>query len=838
MPSPCPAASQSMTTRESVTGAGPQGDELPTPPPLAGDSDRYQRAKALFAELSELPAAARASRLAELDRPGTTEAALLPIVRSLLAAAEVGTTQRFGAPIAGLIAELTAEVELPAGTRLGAWTLVRKIGEGGMGAVYEAQRSDGHFEQTVAIKLLRGLPTASALEFLARERQILAGLAHPNIARLLDGGATAGGQPFLVMEYLDGVPIDQYCRRERIAVPRLLQLLIEVCAAVSFAHSRLVVHCDLKPSNILVDAHGRPQLLDFGIARLLDSERSMPTGGSGPVPRAPAFTPGCASPEQERGEAVSTLADVYSLGRLLERLLGTPVLARSAELRAIVTRATQHEAAARYPSVAALSRDLRAFLVRDPVQAMPQQLGYRLYKLLQRRWPAVLTLAAFLAVVAGFTWRLAADRDRALDAEAAALAARDQAARAEASARQISNFLASILSSVDPDNARSLDRTLLRLVLDQASTKASRELAGQPAVRRQIESVVADSYRAISEYEAALPHYDAALASLDAALADAGPSTSVLALERLQLQLRRVGTLIESGRNRLAARELPALLAEVERRLGPGAELSLQFRTLAANQLFNAGDLKGALVAARAAQRAFEASTGVSADAWLKQLNVLSLLLSSSGDHQAAEALMQRAIQIASAQLGPSHSRTLRARHSLAVMLLQSRRRAEAIAVLRPLVDDVDRALGPNSRLGISARSNLGIALRFSGEVEAAGPYYRQAYERALQLFGPEHPDTLDLTTNLALYEVATGEPAAALARIEPVIAIAERKLDRNHPSLIEALNARAQAENRLHRRTAAIATLREVLDRTAAQYGAESPITLEVRQELEALEK
>ncbi|MBL8246126.1 MAG: serine/threonine protein kinase [Rhodanobacteraceae bacterium] len=143
--------------------------------------------------------------------------------------------------------------------------LERKIGEGGMGTVYAARRSDGHFEQAAAVKLLRGLPSAAALEYLARERQILASLTHPNIARLLDGGETPQGQPFLVMEYLDGVPIDQYCRAGRPDAAALLRLLIPVCEAVAYAHAWLVVHCDLKPSNILVRADGRPCLLDFSL---------------------------------------------------------------------------------------------------------------------------------------------------------------------------------------------------------------------------------------------------------------------------------------------------------------------------------------------------------------------------------------------------------------------------------------------------------------------------------------------------------------------------------------------------------------------------------------------
>ena len=207
------------------------------------------------------------------------------------------------------------------GRRVGAYKLVREIGRGGMGAVYLAERADSEFQQRVAIKVVkRGMDTDFILRRFRHERQILASFDHPNIARLLDGGVTSDGLPYFVMEYVEGVPVDAYCDERRLSITERLKLFREVCAAVSYAHRNLVVHRDLKPSNILVTRDGTPKLLDFGIATLLKPEPSARTI----EPTTPAvrlLTPEYASPEQVRGETITTAADVYSLGVVLYELL-------------------------------------------------------------------------------------------------------------------------------------------------------------------------------------------------------------------------------------------------------------------------------------------------------------------------------------------------------------------------------------------------------------------------------------------------------------------------------------------------------------------------------------
>ena len=285
-----------------------------------------------------------------------------------------------------------------AGRRIGAYTLVSPIGHGGMGTVWLATRSDGRFDGNVAIKLLNlGLLGRAGESRFAREGQILARLRHPNIAHLLDAGVAAMGQPYLVLEHVDGAHIDEYCVRHGLDVRARVRLFLDVLAAVAHAHANLIVHRDLKPSNVLVTADGQVKLLDFGIAKLLDADAGL---ASTTVQGGPAFTPSYAAPEQLTGAPITTATDVYSLGMLLYALLGgslpsrggTPAewLASAVEhelprlscvapngqalrgdLDNIVAKALKKVPGERYASVSAMADDLRRYLRHEPVAARP-----------------------------------------------------------------------------------------------------------------------------------------------------------------------------------------------------------------------------------------------------------------------------------------------------------------------------------------------------------------------------------------------------------------------------------------------------------------------------------
>jgi serine/threonine protein kinase len=432
-------------------------------------------------------------------------------------------------PLARALGAGAARLAAPHDERLGPYRLLRELGAGGMGTVFLAERVDGGFEQRVAIKLIRaGLGGRDVLRRFRMERQILAGLDHPNIARLLDGGETAGGAPYLVMDYVDGVAIDRYCQERGLDLRRRLELFCEVCAAVQFAHQRLVVHRDLKPGNILVDASGTVKLLDFGIARLLEAG-----DGTADTATVHAFTPEFASPEQVRGAPITTASDVYSLGVLLYRMLtgrspyqadttrladlvqeivskeperpSLSVTSRGAsgdaaeprpldlrrlqrELRGdldnIALMALRKEPERRYASVEQFADDVRRHLADRPVRARGGAFAYRARKfLLRNRVGAALGALAVAALVGTAAYAL---RQAHL--------AHDQAARAEkhfASVRALANqFMGTVYEEVAyvPGTAKA-QQTLL-----DTSLEYLRSLAAEADRDRGLLLEVATSY--------------------------------------------------------------------------------------------------------------------------------------------------------------------------------------------------------------------------------------------------------------------------------------------------------------------------------------------------------
>jgi len=407
----------------------------------------WNRVEELFHGALEIPAEAR---LAWLNSRGETAEVLLE-VKGLLNGFDVQEARsRTESP-----SQATVREELLPPARFGPYRLIRRIGQGGMGSVYLACRDDGQFDQTVALKTMA--PHLIGPEFLRRfhaERQMLASLDHPHVARLLDGGESSAGEPFLVMEYVDGLPLDRFCDDRRLTVAARLHLFQQVCGAVAYAHRNLIVHRDLKPANILVNAEGSAKLLDFGTAALLAGSVSVTET------RQRMLTPRYASPEQLRGERVNTSADVYSLGIVLYELLtgawpfgdpeslvaelsratggamaippATAITENSAELRnvsreqlsralkgelsVIVLKAIEADPAHRYESVESMGSDVARYLEGRPVLAHPQTAWYRAGKFLRKRWLAAAATAVFIlgisaaALVATYQARLAHER--------------------------------------------------------------------------------------------------------------------------------------------------------------------------------------------------------------------------------------------------------------------------------------------------------------------------------------------------------------------------------------------------------------------------------------------
>ena len=353
---------------------------------------RWERAAEIFAELAEL---GRDERAAAWARYEDLEEDVRAEVESLLQAHEASE---------GYLEEgLLGQRRPAAGTQIGAWRLAEEVGQGGMSVVYRGERVEGGFTQRAAIKLIAvpGVMTAGLARQIQQrfeaERQIIARLEHPDICKLLDGGVTEDGVPYLVLEYVEGTDLLTYARQR--PVEERIKLLARVARTVHYAHQRLVVHRDLKPSNILVTAEGHPKLLDFGIAKTLDpAEWGLPGDRTATVLRA--ATPGYASPEQLRGEALTTATDIYSLGVLARQLFQD---AADEDLTAIAARATRDEPGERYSSAAALAADLERHLQGLPLEARQGNLRYVAMKFVRRHKVGVVAASVAVLFGMGFT---------------------------------------------------------------------------------------------------------------------------------------------------------------------------------------------------------------------------------------------------------------------------------------------------------------------------------------------------------------------------------------------------------------------------------------------------
>jgi serine/threonine-protein kinase len=444
------------------------------------------------------------------------------------------------------------------GQEIGHYRILRELGRGGMGAVFLAERADGAFEQDVALKVMRySFPDSELARRFSRERQILASLNHPNIARLLDGGVSATREPFLVMEYVEGLRIDDYCDERNLSTNERLQLFLKVCRAVSYAHQHLVVHRDIKPSNIIVvedeQRKPTPKLLDFGIAKLLDAEQA----GEHTQTEMRAFTPNYASPEQISGGQITTASDVYSLGVLLQDLLrgarpstnerknrgdsvaetpGQKTLITNlptdqseenkraktsvrrfadAELENIISMARREDPARRYASAAQLAEDVQRYLDGLPVHAQKDSFTYRAGKFVRRNKVGVAAAAIILlTIVSGIIATIWQAR-RANEQAWIAAQERDRARVEAAKAERINAFLQNILGFSDtnwlsPNPDKKRDATIAD-ALDEASRRAESELAGQPEVLASVWLTIGRAYMVQSRLDAAEIHLRAAV---------------------------------------------------------------------------------------------------------------------------------------------------------------------------------------------------------------------------------------------------------------------------------------------------------------------------------------
>lgn len=679
-------------------------------------------------------------------------------------------------------------VHLPPGQRLGPWEIRDEIDRGGMGTVYLAVRADDAFFKRVAVKVLQqGARSGELAARFEEERRILARLEHPNIAHLLDGGATPDALPYLVMEHVEGETIDRFCRERNLGVEERLRLFRQVCSAVGLAHRNLVVHCDLKPGNILVTAEGEPKLLDFGIAQLLSSSASSETG-----PRA--MTPRYASPEQVRGEDLTTATDIYSLGVLLYELLtgvspycaedaigrsreilhGQPLLASQAlkehpggreakpragqirgDLDSILGRALAKEPMERYASVEQFSEDLERHLTGRAVLARRPTFSYLASRFLRRHVLESALAAAVLFLSIGYA--------------VMALSLKEQAEQERDHAEEVTHFLLDLFELPDPRQTRG-ETVTARQLLDAASRSARQGLEGQPEERTRLIAAIGSAY-------AGLELHGEAVALLE---------------ESLENRQRKPKRLTEQ-------RELVALLLELASvyRKQDKVDKALAFdqETLVFLDRNHLGRHR------------------LDQERLSRFLNNQAGLREFHGDLETAERLYRHALEMKRRLVGPDHHELAVVSGNLAAVLAELGRVEEAEALYRHALDLQLLSHPRESPEVARALNNLAVLLRDAGKLAAAETLLRDSLEIRLHLLGSEHPAVAVVRNNLASLEQKRGRFKEAASAYEEALQTFREALGPGHANVGVVLRNRATLELERGEPEMAEASVRQALE-------------------------
>ena len=819
------------------------------------NSDRWAVAEALFDRAISLPPSDRAELIdaategdpelrtlvERLIRSHDADPGFLEITPPWLAETYAGTSPDDG-PSRGPRTDDADPADHP--ERIGEYRILEVIGRGGMGQVYLAEREAPGFRQRVALKLLRrGLDTDDLVRRFRNERQILASLDHPNIARLLDVGATGDGRPYFVMEHVDGRPITEHCDARRLDVRARLHLFRTVCSAVQHAHQSLVVHRDLKPGNILVTDAGVPKLLDFGIAKIMDPR--VMGADEDPVTRAGErlLTPEYASPEQLRGDVVTTACDIHALGILLYELLagrhpfahdrpstaeltrrvlqGDPPAPSAAlggdspdalrralrgDLDTITLRALRKEPDERYPSAQGLSDDIRRHLHGEPVEARPATVGYRVRKFVGRNRLAVAAAAAAFLLLGGFSAVTARQSLRIREESTRVAHERDKA-------REVRTFLLETFGSTGPDQPTGGTVTV-RDLLDRRAATLDETFGSQPELRAEMTGVLAEAYEKLGIYDRA---EELARDALDRQRAIHGDvhvdvATTLNTLGWVQHQLRQ----LDSARVTLTE------AVRVGRLVFPASGDGRLARAL--NDLGVVNEALGHYDAAADLYReSLDMRDGLGDDTqvgYAVTTSNLAVVHYRRGDLDAAAEMAARAVASFTRVLGTDHDRTTIARANLAAIRSVAGDREGAVAVYREILDRHRRVLGERHAQVAFVERSLANQLLALGRYDEAGPLLTDALE--IERAAPEpRPDrvamTLRLLGDLALeterYDEARRHQADALPLLRAIVGDA-------HAEVAIQRHRLARAQRALGQRDSAEANLRTAVQSLRAAAG------------------
>ncbi len=758
------------------------------------DRQRWDIIQAIFAEALDL---SREQREPYVRDAADQDEEIVAEVLSLLAAHDAADSMLDGVVMDAIRQESPDDL---IGKKVGAFRVVSHIGTGGMGAVYLAER-DGDFDQQVALKVLRpGMDTSQVLARFAVERQILARLDHPNIARLYDGGYTDDGIPYFAMEYVDGEPIDEYCDRRQLSVRSRLELFGKACEAVQYAHQNLVVHRDLKPSNILVTDRGSVKLLDFGIAKLLDegSDNPMLTATGQRV-----MTPAYAAPEQIVGEPVTTATDVYALGVILYQLLtgrrpfdvarpmhelqqlivsadpekpstvvsqvvagdldknpvtpqdvsrarATPTerLRRilSGDLDNICLKALRKEPGRRYASADQLATDIRRHLDGLPVIARPDTVSYRARKFISRHRAGVAASVVGVAVVTALT----AFYTSSLQQE------RDLARQESLKAEEVSDFLINLFTVPDPEESRGEDVTA-RELLDSAAVHIRTSLTEQPEVQATLMRVLGETYYGLG-------------------LVDRSRNLYELALERQH-------RIYDRPTSEQATTEL--LLGIIHQ---------------------DAGDVETADSLYQLAYTTLVSEKGAGHEDVIESLSLIAFLRETNGDYEAADSLHRMVLAGNERLYPPDHPRVTESMVKLGGLLRARDLPDEAETLLRDALARQERHYGGDHPEIASTLRHLAGIMRNRGDYPAAESTYARMLDIRRRMLGENHIEVAHTLNSLSILYINKGDLEKGLEANEEFLEILQRVYPGDHPSLAAAYYNRASLLRDMDRTDEAVA--------------------------------
>jgi serine/threonine-protein kinase len=810
----------------------------------------WKRLRQLLDQALDLPADARSQFIDSLQGD---DAALRTDLAQLLARYE-GLAQKSAANAMQLIAPAFADAVKDeaaldyarVGQNVGPYELVHLLGAGGMGAVYLAERATQDFAQQVALKLVRkALGSAAAEERFERERRILAGLKHPGIALLFDGGRTPEGQAYYTMEYIDGTAITDYCGDHQLTVRGRAQLLLQVAAALAHAHQNLIVHRDIKPSNVLVNTDGQVKLVDFGLAKLLDNrtDATMTQAGMGPM------TPVYAAPEQFHHRTITVATDIYQFGVLCFLVLSgrmpyradpndslewaravteqepmtlahavdtnestvdaamKPRLRRhlTRDLDAITRRALAKAPGDRYPSMDSMIADIEAFLDSRPVSARRAGPLYFASRFV-RRWRYAVAAGVLAFVALGAT-------------AFSAVRQAHTAAREADRANSVADFLISLFKVSDPGVNRG-EKLTANQILDRGAERIDREMASQPEQRARLLTTIGTVYSTMGDLPRAEPLLERAAATLEAT-----PTRDDYDLAHAWIRLAWVRNNQHRGREAIDVlqRALPLLRPDSPREISD-LVAAHTFSALAHQDLAEPEAARREYESAVAVIERAGGANALTAGAYTNFANFLR----DQGDLAGARRNLEKVLAVYSRERGEDHYQTLFVKGNLVLTMIEEGDYEAARPLMERTAEQLLHVFGEkSSQYGRGLRA-LGVIAGKQHRFDEADAYFKQAEASYASALGPAASDVAALIENAGDMEIERGNFDAALSKFDRALALRREALPADHPDIAESLDGRSQALLGLGRYDEAVRDAEAALTIRRAKLAPDSAATVQ----------